>query len=57
MPTKHLYVSEDDLTLWEAAEAIALREHRSVSWVVHEALRTYLALAAAIIAEHRRATS
>lgn len=43
MATKHLYVSEDDMTLWEEAEIIALHEHRSVSWVVHEALRAYIA--------------
>lgn len=42
MPTKHLYVTENDATLWEEAEIVALQEHRSVSWVVHEALRRYL---------------
>lgn len=42
MPTKHLYVSEDDATLWEQAEVMASRDRRSVSWVIHEALRRYL---------------
>ena len=42
MPTKNIYVSGDDATLWEEAEIVALKEHRSVSWVVHEALRRYL---------------
>lgn len=46
MPTKHLYVSDDDVILWEEAEIIALRDNRSVSWVVHQALRTYLRLIA-----------
>ena len=45
MATKHLYVSgDDDLKLWEEAEAVAARERRSVSWVVHQALKTYLRL-------------
>lgn len=42
MATKHLYVSEDDETLWEQAAVLASRERRSVSWVIHQALRTYL---------------
>ena len=58
MATKHLYVSGDDLTLWEEAEIIALKEHRSVSWVVHEALRRYVrAWAIEADKQARRATS
>lgn len=42
MPTKNLYVSEADLTLWEQASVLASRERRSVAWVIHQALRMYL---------------
>lgn len=44
MPTKHLYVEEsvEATALWEQAAAVAIRERRSVSWIVHEALRMYL---------------
>jgi len=42
MAIKTLYVAEDDVTLWEQAGVMAARERRSVSWIVHEALRRYL---------------
>lgn len=42
MPTKHVYVPEEEVTLWEQAEVIASRERRSTAWVVGQALRMYL---------------
>ena len=42
MPTKNVYVSEDEVTLWEQAAVLASRERRSVAWVIHQALRMYL---------------
>jgi len=42
MAQKTIYVSEDELTLWEQAGVLASRERRSTSWVIHEALRRYL---------------
>jgi len=42
MAQKTIYVSEDELTLWEQAGVLASRERRSTSWVIHEALRAYL---------------
>jgi sulfur transfer complex TusBCD TusB component (DsrH family) len=42
MAVKTVYVSEDDVTLWEQMGVVASRERRSVSWVLHEAIRCYL---------------
>jgi len=42
MAVKNVYVSSEDVTLWEQAEVLAARERRSVAWVVHEALKMYL---------------
>jgi hypothetical protein len=42
MAIKSVYVSSEDETLWEQAGVAAARARRSVAWVVHEALRTYL---------------
>jgi len=42
MAAKTVYVGADEVTLWEQAAVLASRERRSVSWVLHEALRRYL---------------
>lgn len=39
---KTVYVSAEDVTLWEQAAVMASRQRRSTSWVVHQALRRYL---------------
>lgn len=42
MPAKTVYVSNEDLTLWEQAGVLAERERRSTAWVISQALRMYL---------------
>lgn len=42
MPAKTVYVSSEDLTLWEQAGVLAARERRSTAWVISQALRMYL---------------
>ncbi len=42
MPAKTVYVSNEDLALWEQAGVLAERERRSTAWVISEALKMYL---------------
>lgn len=42
MPGKTLYVSAEDVALWERLRAQAARECRSVSALVADAIRRYL---------------
>lgn len=42
MSTKTVYVPEEDVTLWEQMGVIASRERRSVSYILHDAIRRYL---------------